>query len=162
MVCDAPPAAGSAVSVTPLAPGLAAVTLVPVRTLIFAFLKTRCSSAETASSSSGTMRGSSSISVTWLPKRLKMDANSTPTAPLPMIAIDFGTVAMWIASSLVMIRLRSISMPGTLRAVDPVATTISLPSTICGAAPSAVTSTLPPPRRRPVPAMRSILFFLNR
>ena len=91
-------------------------------------LETRSSSAETASSSSGTIRGSSSISVTWLPKRLKIDANSTPTAPLPMIAIDFGTCAMWIASSLVMMRLRSISMPGTLRAVDPVATTISLPS----------------------------------
>ena len=98
----------------------------PVSTLIFAFLKTRCSSADTASSSSGTIRGSSSISVTWLPKRLKIDANSTPTAPLPMIAIDFGTAARWIASSLVMMRLRSISMPGTLRAVDPVATTISL------------------------------------
>ena len=29
--------------------------------------------------------------VTSLPKRRKIDANSTPTAPLPMIAIDFGT-----------------------------------------------------------------------
>ena len=51
------------------------------------------SSADTASSSFGTRRGSSSITVTSLPKRRKIDANSTPTAPLPMIAIDFGTSA---------------------------------------------------------------------
>ena len=49
------------------------------------------SSADTASSSTGTSRGSSSTIVTSLPKRRKIDANSTPTAPLPMIAIDFGT-----------------------------------------------------------------------
>ena len=70
--------------------------------------------------------------VTSLPKRLKIDANSTPTAPLPMIAIDFGTSFRWIASSLVMIRLRSISMPGTLRGAEPVATMISLrASSVC-------------------------------
>ena len=44
-----------------------------------------------------------------------MDANSTPTAPLPRITIDFGTSRRLIASSLVMMRLRSISTPGTLR-----------------------------------------------
>ena len=38
-----------------------------------------------------------------------------------MIAIDFGTAGKWIASSLKMIFLRSTSMPGTLRGVDPVA-----------------------------------------
>ena len=66
------------------------------------------------------------MTVTSLPKRRKIDANSTPTAPLPMIAIDFGTSRQVIASSLVMIRLRSISMPGTLRGGEPVATMISL------------------------------------
>ena len=84
------------------------------------------SSADTASSSTGTSRGSSSRIVTSLPNRRKIDANSTPTAPLPRIAIDFGTSRRWIASSLVMMRLRSISMPGTLRGADPVATMISL------------------------------------
>ena len=49
------------------------------------------SSADTASSSTGTSRGSSSRIVTSLPNRRKIDANSTPTAPLPRIAIDFGT-----------------------------------------------------------------------
>ena len=42
-----------------------------------------------------------------------------------MIAIDFGTSGSEIASSLVMMCLRSISIPGTLRAADPVATTTS-------------------------------------
>ena len=62
------------------------------------------SSADTASSSTGTSRGSSSRIVTSLPKRRKIEANSTPTAPLPMIAIAFGTSLKPIASSLVMIR----------------------------------------------------------
>jgi hypothetical protein len=83
------------------------------------------SSAETASSSTGTRRGSNSIIVTSLPKRLKIDANSTPTAPLPRITIDFGTSRKPIASSLVMMRWRSISTPGTLRGCEPVATMIS-------------------------------------
>ena len=30
--------------------------------------------------------------VTSLPKRRKIEANSTPTAPLPMMTIDFGIV----------------------------------------------------------------------
>ena len=42
--------------------------------------------------------------VTSLPKRLKIDANSTPTAPLPMITSVFGTSRSPMASSLVMIR----------------------------------------------------------
>ena len=55
------------------------------------FLKTRSSSFETSSSSTGTMRGSISSTVTFVPKRLKIEANSTPTAPAPMIASVFGT-----------------------------------------------------------------------
>ena len=54
------------------------------------FLNDRSSSAETASSSTGTSRGSSSMIVTSLPNRRKIEANSTPTAPLPMMTIDFG------------------------------------------------------------------------
>ena len=79
------------------------------------FLNDRSSSAETASSSTGTSRGSSSMIVTSLPNRRKIEANSTPTAPLPMMTIDFGISFRPIASSLVMMRLRSSSMPGTLR-----------------------------------------------
>ena len=89
------------------------------------FLNDRSSSVDTASSSTGTMRGSSSMMVTSLPKRRKIEANSTPTAPLPRMTIDLGISLRPIASSLVMIRLRSISMPGTLRGCEPVATMIS-------------------------------------
>ena len=52
------------------------------------------------------------MTVTSLPNRLNTVANSTPIGPLPMMTIDFGTSRRWIASSLVMIRLRSSSMPG--------------------------------------------------
>ena len=65
--------------------------------------------------------------VTSLPNRRKIDANSTPTAPLPRIAIDFGTSAQM--NRLVAGDDRACgrsSMPGTLRGADPVATTISL------------------------------------
>ena len=79
-----------------------------------------------------------------------------------MIAIDFGTSCRWIASSLVMMRLRSISIPGTLRGADPVATMISF---------ARVQRLLRRPRTRrrrrspvsrAVPLIQSILFFLNR
>src|SRR4051812_774082 len=145
---------------TPAAPVFALVTRVPVRTLMPCFLNERSSSVEIASSSTGTMRGSSSISVTSLPKRRKIEPNSTPTAPVPMITIDLGIALSPIASSLVMIRLRSISTPGTLRGCDPVATMISLRAVSVCCCPS-VTSTLPFPARRPLPLIQSILFFLN-
>ena len=89
---------------TPSPTALALVTLAPVWPVMPCFRNDFSSSADTASSSTGTSRGSSSMIVTSLPKRRKIDANSTPTAPLPMIAIDFGTSRRWIASSLVMIR----------------------------------------------------------
>ena len=133
----------------------------PVSTLMPCRLKDFSSSADTASSSIGTRRGKSSTIVTSLPKRRKIDANSTPTAPLPRITIDLGISFSPMASSLVMIRFRSISIPGTLRGCDPVATMISrLADSIC-AWPS-VTSTRPLPARRPLPLIQSILFFLNR
>ncbi len=124
------------------------------------FLNDRSSSVDTASSSMGTMRGSSSMMVTSLPKRRKIEANSTPTAPLPRMTIDLGISLRPIASSLVMIRLRSISMPGTLRGSEPVAMTISFRAvSVCASPP--VTSTVPLPARRALPLIQSILFFLK-
>ena len=64
----------------------------PVSVRMPVFLKYRSSSFETSSSSTGTSRGSISRTVTFEPKRLKMEANSTPTAPAPMIPRVFGTV----------------------------------------------------------------------
>src|SRR5688572_7441181 len=61
-----------------------------------------------------------------------------------------------------MIFLRSTSMPGTLRGVDPVATTISLVAASDCFPPSCnVTSTPRPPVSRAVPLIQSILFFLK-
>ena len=97
---------------TPSPSTAALVTFAPVWHVMPCFRNDFSSSADIASSSTGTSRGSSSMIVTSLPKRRKIDANSTPTAPLPRIAIDFGTSLRPIASSLVMIRLRSIAMPG--------------------------------------------------
>src|SRR5687768_6033114 len=61
-----------------------------------------------------------------------------------------------------MIFLRSTSMPGTLRGVDPVATTISLvAASDCFPLSCNVTSTPRPPVSRAVPLIQPILFFLN-
>jgi hypothetical protein len=139
---------------------LADVTFVPVFTPMPRFLNAFASSADTASSSFGTRRGSNSITVTSAPNRLKIDANSTPTAPLPMIAIDAGTAGRWIAWSLVMMCVLSISMPGTLRGDEPVATMISFAVSVAVVSP--VTSIVPWPARRALPLIQSILFFLNR
>jgi hypothetical protein len=76
------------------------------------------------------------------------------------MTIDVGISFKPIASSLVMIRFRSISMPGTLRGCDPVATMISVRAAIVRLSPS-VTSTRPLPARRALPLIQSILFFLK-
>ena len=55
--------------VTPLGVEVAFVTFVPVSTVMPCFLNDFSSSADTASSSTGTRRGSSSMIVTSLPKR---------------------------------------------------------------------------------------------
>ena len=58
------------------------------------------------------MRGSISITVTLVPKRLKMDANSTPTAPAPMISMDFGIAGRSRISMLVRMSSASGFEPG--------------------------------------------------
>ena len=138
----------------------AAVTVVDVWNAMPCFLNDFSSSSEIVSSSRGTRCGSSSMTVTSLPNRLNTVANSTPIGPLPRMAIDFGTVRMPMASSLVMMRVRSSSMPGTLRAYDPVATTISFAVSVCFSSP--VTSTVPGPASFALPLIQVTLFFLNR
>ena len=63
------PSASCASMSTPLAVAAAFVTFVPVSDLMPCFLNDFSSSADTASSSTGTSRGSSSMIVTSLPKR---------------------------------------------------------------------------------------------
>ena len=72
---------------------LRAVTFAPVWLVMPCLRNDFSSSADTASSSTGTSRGSSSTIVTSLPNRRKIDANSTPTAPLPMIAMRLRHLA---------------------------------------------------------------------
>ena len=55
--------------VTPLSDAFALVTFVPVSTVMPCFLNDFSSSADTASSSTGTRRSTSSMMVTLLPKR---------------------------------------------------------------------------------------------
>ena len=94
------------------------------------------------------------MTVTSVPKRLKMDANSTPTAPAPIIARLFGTAVRFRISILVRMNSASGSRPGSMRASDPVAMMMFLASSVCAPA-SDFTSTLPPPFSVANPAIRS-------
>ena len=57
------------------------------------------------------MRGSASISVTLVPKALKMSANSQPTAPAPITAIVLGACSRNSASSELITVVLLISSP---------------------------------------------------
>ena len=71
-----------------------------------------------------------------------------------------GTSLRWIASSLVMMRVWSMVMPGTLRGDEPVATMMCRAVNSWSSPP--VTTTLPWPARRAVPLIHAMPFFLNR
>ena len=133
----------------------------PVSTRILLFLKTRSSSFETSSSSTGTSRGSISKMLTSAPNRLNMEANSTPTAPAPMIISDFGTACRFRISMFVRIESASGCSPGSMRASEPVAIRMFLVSSSCVPL-SVVTSTLPGPLITPKPLIHSTLFFFIR
>src|ERR1700730_11012389 len=79
------------------------------------------SSGEISSSSRGTMRGRASSSVTSLPNERKIEANSTPTAPAPTMAMLLGTRGTFRMSRLPTTTLPSNSTPGNPRASEPVA-----------------------------------------
>ena len=96
-------------------------TRVSTYTAIPCRLNEAASSREISSSSSGTMRGRTSTTVVFEPKRANIEANSTPTAPEPMTSRDFGTSVSSRIESDERIVLWSISIPGSERGVDPVA-----------------------------------------
>ena len=120
------------------------------------------SSAEISSSSSGTARGSISSTVTLVPKRWKMEANSTPTAPAPIMTIDLGIAGRFRISLLVSRVLPSASRPGSMRASEPVASTIFFAVISCVAPWGSVTLILPGPEILPRPRIMSTLFFFSR
>ncbi len=98
-------------------------TLAPVWVSMPRLRKTRASSLLTSSSSLGTRRGRYSTMVISLPKLLKMEPNSTPTAPAPITTMDLGICGSARISMLVRMRFASDSTPGSMRASEPVATT---------------------------------------
>ena len=118
-----PPASTS--SVTLSLPTVALVTLAPASTVIPRFRKLLVMASDDSASSSGRMRGSTSISVTLVPNALKMSANSDPTAPAPITTIDFGACSRNRASSELMTVVLLISRPicGMPFTRDPVAIT---------------------------------------
>ena len=85
------PSLVTSVSFTPLSVLRMFSARAPVSTRIFCLRKLRSSSLEMSSSSTGTMRGSISITVTSVPNRRNMEANSTPTAPAPITTRLWGT-----------------------------------------------------------------------
>ncbi len=125
------------------------------------FLSAFSSSAEISSSSIGVTRGSISSTVTLVPNELKIDANSTPTAPAPTITSVFGTAGSCKISMLLRTVFPSMSTPGRERAAEPV------PNMICVASisvifPSDSTLTRPGPAHRPQPWILSTLFLRNK
>ncbi len=129
------------------------------------FLKTRVSSFEISSSSTGTTRGRNSRIVTSAPKLRKMDANSTPTAPAPITISDFGGWGRARISMLVRMRSSAVS-PGNNFASDPIASITFFAFTLL-LAPFVSTSTVCTPSFAgpvilPKPGITVTLFFFIR
>jgi hypothetical protein len=138
------------------------ITLIPRR------LNVRSSSLLTSRSSSGTIAGRYSSSVTCEPRSWYIDANSTPTAPAPMMITDPGSVSMRSTSSLVTIRVPSGSIPGRLLTREPVARTTSValrtrspPPPGVPSSPAIWTRTLVAPSSRPRPWTQVTSYFLT-
>ncbi len=100
----------------------------PVVKLILRRRKARSSCLDSASSSSGTSRGSASTMCTSAPKDFHTLANSTPMTLPPMITARCGTHSRLSAWSLVTTR-PSMVRPGSVRAYEPVARTTLRPLT---------------------------------
>ncbi len=107
------------------------------------------------------MRGSISKTVTLVPNELKIEANSTPTAPAPTITRVFGTAGSFRISMLLSTVCPSISIPGSDRAAEPVPNMMCVAS-ISEVCPSFSTVTFPGPAQRPQPCTLSTLFLRNR
>ena len=101
------------------------------------------------------------MSVTSVPNLLKIDANSTPTAPLPMMAIDFG-VSGEIDRFVTRDDVLAIDVDPRHAARRRSSRDDDFAREQCRSPPPPDTSTLPPPASRPLPLIHSILFFLKR
>ncbi len=119
----------------------------------------------TSPSSSGTIWGRYSSSVTLTPRSWNIEANSTPTAPAPTMTMSFGSVSILRTSSLVTMRLPSGVRPGSDLTREPVArmTSVALrtrspPAPGVPSSPGWLTRTLLGPSSRPRPSTQVTLF----
>ena len=94
-----------------------------MRIAIFFFAKVLTTTLATSGSSPGKIFGAPSITVTAEPRSAKVDANSQPIAPPPMIAMRFGIVLNIKTSSDVIID-PPIGKPLIVRGTEPLASTI--------------------------------------
>ena len=131
--------------------------------------KVRWSATDTSRSSSGTIAGRYSTSVTATPRSWNADANSAPTAPAPTMTMLDGSSVMRSTSSEVMTRLPSGTIPGSDLTREPVARITSVavrtrspPVPGVPSAPWSATRTRPGPSRRPRPATHSTPFLPTR
>ena len=92
---------------------------------------------------------------------MKIDANSTPTAPAPITISVLGISGNSRIDRFVKIVLWSGSIPGSAFASEPL-TIKMLFASIVDFLPSFSTLTLPGPSYFPQPCTHSTLFFLNR
>jgi hypothetical protein len=103
-------------------------------------------------SSVATRTGSISTIATFVPKALKIEANSQPIAPPPTIRRLAGIRPMSRISLLLRIRAPSNGMNGSAASDEPVAMTILFAET----APTPSTSIVVPLARRPAPRKTSM------
>ncbi len=145
----------------PAPPGFPEATLTPVLIVIPRRVNVRASSFETSSSSTGTMRGSASRIVTWTPYEAKTSANSTPTAPAPMTAIDLGWRSFRTAPLEEITVFSSMVTPGSDFGSEPVPRMTARASSV-SEPPVPFTSTTFFALSVPRPGKRVILFFRKR
>jgi hypothetical protein len=136
-----------------------------VMTVMPRLVNERSTTLLTSPSSSGTICGAYSRTVTATPTSWNIDANSTPTAPAPTMTMSLGNVSSLSTSSLVRIRLPSGVSPGRLLTRDPVARMTSVawrmrspPLPGVPSSPGWRTRTFCGPSRRPRPAIHVTLF----
>ena len=127
----------------------------------------RVSSFDASRSSSGTSAGSISTIVVSAPRSRKYEANSQPTAPPPTTMTLRGLNVPVTMSSLLTMIWPSVSSPGILRTLEPVAITMSRAirrrvSPVGAPASSKIcTSTVVSSMNVARPAMSSTPFFLK-
>ncbi len=92
------------------------------------FLNERETAPETSASQPGMSDGSTSRTVTCVPRSAIIDANSQPTAPPPMTTADAGSRSSSRISSELITSCPSISNPGMVLGTDPAASTTCLPT----------------------------------